>query len=55
MATIDVAREFKLHLPMIRINTDRGTLPIRKRPTPLDPHRTLGIGYGRVIGGCVFL
>ena len=33
----------------------RGTSLIRKRPPPQDPPRTLGIGYGRVLGGCVFL
>ena len=33
----------------------RGTSLIRKRPTPQDPPRTLGKGYGRVLGGCGFL
>ena len=32
-----------------------GTSLIRKRPPPQDPPRTLGIGYGRVLGGCIFL
>ena len=26
----------------------------KKTPTPLGPPRTLGIGYGRVLEGCVF-
>ena len=33
----------------------RGTLLIKKRPPPQDPPRTLGKGYGRVLGGCIFL
>ena len=32
----------------------RGTSLIRKRPPPTDPPINLGIGYGRVLGGCVF-
>ena len=55
MAKIDVVRGCKFHLSMIMIDAYRGTSPIRKRPTPLDPPRTLGIGYGRVIGGRGFL
>jgi len=34
---------------------DRGTSPIRKRPPLWDPPKTLGIGYGRVLGACVSL
>ena len=33
----------------------RGTSLIRKRPPPSDRRRALGTGYGRVLGGCVFL
>ena len=33
----------------------RGSSLKIKRPSPYDPPRTLGIGYGRVLGGCVFL
>ena len=32
-----------------------GYLAHEKMPTPLEPPRTLGISYGRVLGGCLFL
>ena len=33
----------------------QGCLAHKKMPTPLGPPRTLGIGYGRILGGMWFL
>jgi len=43
------------HTPSISTLAYRVISLLRKRSPPLDPPRTLGISYGGVLGGCVFL
>ena len=40
---------------MSEVPLHRVTSLIRTCPAPKDPHGTLGKGYGRVLGGCVFI
>ena len=46
--------EVPLYKSLVLFSVLTESFPVRERPSPEDLPRTLGIGYGRVLGGCVF-